>query len=224
MDGGRMQLRGPYWGQADAVAVSSVPETTAAQAGPVASAPDPVHATASSMEASAARENHWREDKVGCLLTMTSEVTAIDPCPDIPKVFVDPLQWIQWVWSGQVDKVLAALHERQKELGEPEEGAAAGSPAQVVAEALTYLSNNRDYMHYDEYRCQGLPLMSSYAESTVKQVNRRVKGTEKFWLDEGAEPIMQLRADYLSDTEPMKDFWKRRQQGMTGQHRYWRVA
>jgi hypothetical protein len=43
------------------------------------------------MEASAARENHWREDKVGCLLTMTSEVTAIDPCPDIPKVFVDPL-------------------------------------------------------------------------------------------------------------------------------------
>ncbi len=69
-------------------------------------------------------------------------------------------------------------------------------------------------------RRQSLPLMSSYAESTVKQINRRVKGTEKFWSDEGAEPMLQLRGDYLSDTQPMEGFWERRQQGMTGHRRY----
>src|SRR5205814_7562029 len=32
---------------------------------------------------------HWREDKVGLLLTMHSAVSAVDPCPDIPPSFVD---------------------------------------------------------------------------------------------------------------------------------------
>jgi hypothetical protein len=32
---------------------------------------------------------HWREDKVGLLLTMHSVVSATDPCPDIPRSFVD---------------------------------------------------------------------------------------------------------------------------------------
>jgi hypothetical protein len=32
----------------------------------------------------------WRETKVGCLLSMTSETSAVDPCPTIPEIFVDP--------------------------------------------------------------------------------------------------------------------------------------
>src|SRR5215468_1514289 len=32
---------------------------------------------------------HWREDKVALLLTMKSDVTAADPCPDIPAGFLD---------------------------------------------------------------------------------------------------------------------------------------
>jgi len=32
---------------------------------------------------------HWREDKVGLLLTMHSAVSASDPCPDLPPSFVD---------------------------------------------------------------------------------------------------------------------------------------
>ncbi len=35
-------------------------------------------------------------------------------------------------------------------------------------------------MKYDQYRRQGLPITSSPIESTVKQINRRVKGSEKF--------------------------------------------
>ena len=64
-------------------------------------------------------------------------------------------------------------------------------------------------MKYAEYRTQGLPITSSHIESTIKQINRRVKGSEKFW-DQGAEPLLQLAADHLSETEPLRRFWKRR--------------
>lgn len=348
MDGGRLQIREPNWGAtAEAATAANFPQaepTSTTVAGEPGAAAPP-----------AARTNHWREDKVGCLLTMTSTVSATDPCPEIPAGFVDPLralalaqgigkaavpegapfaragpeepppettaeaprrpgapeleqrviaasrannhafgpilaamawglgllaatrrafvadgasgnwtvqktwfprfepildflhaltyvyaaamtgrnfaagwpvykEWIQWVWSGQVTKVIAALTERQHELGKPQAHEPQGSPRQVIQDALSYLTNNQEYMKYDEYRRQGLPLMSSYVESTVKQIGRRAKGTEKFWSEEGAETILQLRADYLSDTQPMAAFWQRRQQGMTGHRRYHQAA
>jgi hypothetical protein len=133
-------------------------------------------------------------------------------------------QWIAWVWQGRVAEVLTALEARQAEVGLPEEGEAETSARPVVARALTYLRNQQDKMRYDEYRRQGLPITSSLMESVVKQVNRRVKGTEKFWSEEGAEAILQLRADQLSDDQPLEGFWERRQAQATGQRPYRRVA
>ena len=133
-------------------------------------------------------------------------------------------QWIRWVWQGQVVQVLAALEQRQHELGMPAAEEPETSPAQVVATALTYLRNQRDKMRYDVYRQQGLPLTSSLMESVVKQVNLRVKGTEKFWSEAGAEAILQLRADHLSDDQPLEAFWERRQAEATGQRRYRRAG
>ena len=75
-------------------------------------------------------------------------------------------------------------------------------------------------MHYAEYRRQGLPMTSSYVESAVKQFNQRVKGTEKFWSEEGAEALLQLRADHLSDHNPLDRFWRDRQETQTGQRPY----
>ena len=63
-------------------------------------------------------------------------------------------------------------------------------------------------MKYNEYRKQGLPITSSPMESTVKQINRRIKGTEKFWSD--ADPMLHLVADRLSQTNVVADFWSRR--------------
>ena len=62
--------------------------------------------------------------------------------------------------------------------------------------------------------------MTAYVESAVKQVSRRVKGTEKFWGEAGAEAILQLRADYLSDTTLLDAFWTRREERATGQRSY----
>lgn len=129
-------------------------------------------------------------------------------------------QWAQWVWSGEVKKVIAALEVRLQELGGPPAKDDTTSPQAKVAEALRYLRNQQSRMKYDEYRRRGLPITSSHAESTIKLINRRVKGSEKFWDEAGAEALLQLTADYLSDTMPLNQFWQRRQQNATGQRSY----
>ena len=120
--------------------------------------------------------------------------------------------------------MVAALKVRQSELGPLEETDSETSPRCDVAEVLTYLLNNKDKMHYDEYREVELSITSCHMESTVKMFNQRVKGTEKFWSEEGAEAILQLRADHLSETEPLKTFWEDRQETATGRRCYQRYG
>jgi hypothetical protein len=129
-------------------------------------------------------------------------------------------RWITLVWQGRVAEMLVELERRQQALGPPEAGESSTSPRQVVAEALRYLKNHQSRMKYDEYRRQGLPLVSSHVESTVKRFNDRVKGTEKFWSESGAEAVLQLRADYLSETEPMERYWHERETRATGRRVY----
>lgn len=129
-------------------------------------------------------------------------------------------EWAQWVWSGQVERVIEALKRRQQELGLPEDNGSEESPRQKVADALRYLQNQKPRMRYDEYRRQGLPITSSHIESSIKQINRRVKGTEKFWSGRGAEALLQLAADYLSETKPLTTFWRERPNRATGQRCY----
>jgi hypothetical protein len=298
------------------------------------------------------RQGHWREDKIGVLMTMTSKVSATDPCPKIPEHFVDPTRilklvrgiksslsvaerdepeanedaaetevdaedtwtprpvvrttvatrapakgfkailaraawargfatarrkafvadgaavnwtthkqwftdfvaildfihalsyifaaamagrafrdgwetyvtWIQAVWSGQVEQVITAMESRQKELGQPTKDEPETSPRRIIATTLGYLQTHKERMRYDVYRCSGLPLTSCHVESTIKLYNRRVKGTEKFWSEEGAEAILQLRSDYLSETEPLTEFWERRQAEATGRRNFRRTG
>jgi len=134
------------------------------------------------------------------------------------------VRWINWIWKGQVAEVLTELAARQEEVGLPTEEDPSGSPRRTVAVALVYLKNNQDRMKYADYRQQGLPITSSYVESAVKQFNYRVKGTEKFWDEEGAEEILQLRADFLSDDDPLKGFWQNREASESGQRRYRKAA
>jgi hypothetical protein len=138
----------------------------------------------------------------------------------MPEAWPEYCQWAQWLWSGQVELVIAALRERQKILGPAEANAPEDSPRCKVADALCYLENQQSRMRYDEYRRQGLPITSSHIESTIKQINRRVKGTEKFWSDGGAETLLQLAADYLSETNPLATFWRERPNWATGQRHY----
>lgn len=134
------------------------------------------------------------------------------------------VRWIGWVWQGRLEEVLAALTARLSELGEPSADEPANSPRQIVARSLEYLRNNQERMKYAEYRKHGLPITTAYVESAVKQFNYRVKGTEKFWNEQGAEEMLQLRADHLSDIQPLTAFWKAREASESGQNRYRQAA
>jgi len=133
-------------------------------------------------------------------------------------------RWAQAVWSGRVEEVLAELHQRQQELGLPADDDSEQSPRRLVADALRYLTNQQSRMRYDQYRREGLPLTSAHIESTIKQINRRVKGSEKFWSTAGAEALLQLSADYLSDTDPLTPFWRTRHATTSGQRSYQAAA
>lgn len=111
------------------------------------------------------------------------------------------LRWLAWVWSGKVNLVIAALEKIA--LGYTE-------VPEAIRRAITYLGNNKSRMQYDKYRCLGLPVTTSPVESAQKQINERVKGTEKFWRDESLEPLLQLKSDDLSETHDRDAFWHRR--------------
>jgi hypothetical protein len=132
-------------------------------------------------------------------------------------------RWIRWVWGGEVEKVIVELEARRAELAPSNDGKET-SPLAIVSRALTYLQNNKGRMRYAEYRRQGLPIVSSYVESAVSQFNDRVKGTDKFWREVGAEEMLELRGDYLCDDKPMSEFWQRRQAKEPGQARYRKAA
>lgn len=129
-------------------------------------------------------------------------------------------RWIEAVWSGRVTSILPELERRSEELGSPPKDCVDSDPRRLVADALRYLRNNAERMHYDEYRREGLPIVSCAVESAIKMINRRVKGSEKFWSEEGAEAMLQLRADYLSETDVMDRFWEEREREATGTRPY----
>jgi hypothetical protein len=133
-------------------------------------------------------------------------------------------RWIQAVWSGQVATILPELEEHSVALGLPPSECVDSDPRKLVFESLRYLKNNADRMRYDEYRRQGLPIMTSAVESVIKMINKRVKGSEKFWSEAGAESILQLRADFLGETETMSRFWLAREANASSGRRYRRVA
>ena len=131
----------------------------------------------------------------------------------------DYCQWAQWLWAGHANELIAAVASRADEIGLPDKDESEMSPRKIVAKTLGYLKNQRSRMKYDEYRRLGLPITSSHIESTIKQINRRVKGTEKFW-DQGAEPLLQLAADHLSETLDFARFWQQRPQRLQPMRSY----
>jgi hypothetical protein len=113
------------------------------------------------------------------------------------------------VWQGRVEEFLAELRKWQA----VENGAITDAPYSdtdpraVVQRAVTYLENNQARMNYPAYRREGLPVSTAMIESLIKEINYRVKGTEKFWnRPEGAEQILQVRAAALCDDDRLSEW------------------
>jgi hypothetical protein len=122
------------------------------------------------------------------------------------------------IWQGRVEDVIAEWQGRLAEASLTEEH------RESVRRAVTYYQNHRERMDYPRYRQQGLPLTSSHIESTIKQINQRMKGSEKFFRRDTGDTLLQLRADSLSDSRPLDGFWIRWFRRQTGANTYRKQA
>ena len=83
---------------------------------------------------------HWREDKIGLLMTMASEASAGDPCPQIPEHFVDPTRILKL--ARELKKAPPPTDDGIRETPEPEVGvetlaaADAWKPPEVLEKRL----------------------------------------------------------------------------------------
>jgi hypothetical protein len=118
-------------------------------------------------------------------------------------------KWLRRAWGGEREKLWAELHAEAARAGEAPKDAPEHDPRVILAGAARYVENNLTRMDYPRYRKLGLPVSSAPIESTIKQFNRRVKGTEKFWLKSGVEAVLQVRAAYLSEDDRVERLWSR---------------
>ncbi len=115
------------------------------------------------------------------------------------------LQWTEACWQGRVGEVISQLRAEQQRIGKPPPDAAENDPRKIIADTIGYFQNNTQRMNYPAYRRDGLPVTSALMESFVKELNQRVKGTEKFWNDGASgEAILQVRAAALCDDDRLQ--------------------
>jgi hypothetical protein len=128
-------------------------------------------------------------------------------CPDTATRWARYLRWSSACWQGNVDQVIEELTTCLSAMAADSPDSSENSPRQKLQRACTYLTNNRARMDYARYRREGLPVTSSLAESLVKQIGKRVKGTEKFW-DDGrrGEAILQIRAAVVSEDNRLERY------------------
>jgi hypothetical protein len=111
-------------------------------------------------------------------------------------------------WQGRVADFLNELRAWQAEHPTPpDQKLTDDDPRSIVQGTVTYLEHNQPRMDYPAYRRQGLPVSTSMIESLIKEINYRVKGTEKFWNHPaGADCILQVRAAALSDDDRLSQW------------------
>ena len=131
--------------------------------------------------------------------------------PDRDTAWDHTVEWVRECWQGNVNEVIGILKAKQVAIGLPSDDADDTDPRRILQETIGYLSNNASRMNYPEYRRQGLPITSCLIESQIKEMNYRIKGTEKFWNDgEEGEAILQVVAALLSDGDQLASHFQSR--------------
>ena len=114
------------------------------------------------------------------------------------------------LWDGKVERVVGILAEHSEKLGEARAEDPPQHPRRVLQQNVGYFTRHQEHMRYPEYRAKGWPIGSGETEASVKQFNKRVKGTEQFWDPKGIEPILCLRGAWISQDERWAVYWANR--------------
>lgn len=115
------------------------------------------------------------------------------------------------LWTGHVNSVTLTIDELSRRAGPPRDDDPPAHPRRMLAQNAGYFRRHADHMNYPAYRQRGWPIGSGMTEAAVKQFNKRVKGTEQFWLNAGLEPLLALRSLWLSDDDRWNHYWSYRQ-------------
>lgn len=115
-------------------------------------------------------------------------------------------QWVQdkltEILKGRVGYVIGGLRQM---LNKHKLNKSQRAP---ITKGITYFTNHRQMMRYDEYLAAGLPVATSLAESTCGLVKHRMEGNGKRWGIAGAEAILTLRSLSMSHDNDLPDFVK----------------
>lgn len=80
------------------------------------------------------------------------------------------------------------------------------SKRKTLEDAITYFSNHRPWMRYNEYLAAGYPIGTGVVESSCGHVVQdRMEGTGRRWSVQGAEATLLLRSIYTSND--WHDYW-----------------
>jgi hypothetical protein len=95
------------------------------------------------------------------------------------------------LWQGQGEKVIAKMKDLL---------VSNASQKSSLETEIGYFEHNVRRMRYQEFREEGYPIGSGIIESGCKQVvSQRLKGSGMRWSRAGAEHILALRTEFLSN-------------------------
>ena len=105
--------------------------------------------------------------------------------------------------EGKVEAVISSLSELSSSESE------SSDVTDEIEDNITYFTNNKERMRYNEYREKGYHIGSGVVESACKHVvGQRLKQAGMTWSVEGADAIIQLRI--LWKNGEWNRFWKDR--------------
>jgi hypothetical protein len=155
-------------------------------------------------------------DHFGCHVRIVDYYHAAEHLHDCAKAIWpenEPKQkalaerWKVLLWKGKIEELIEPLQIESERLGAPGKEDGPQHPRRVLHQNVGYFTKHKQHMQYPEYRRRGWPIGSGTVESGIKQLNKRMKGTDQFWNTEGAESILALRGQWLSQDGRWEHYW-----------------
>jgi hypothetical protein len=116
-------------------------------------------------------------------------------------------RWKALLWKGKTQPLIEQLKMESARVGAPLKEDGPEHPRRVLHRNVGYFTKHAAHMNYPAYRRRGWPIGSGTVESGMKQLNKRMKGSDQFWNTDGAESILALRGQWLSQDGRWEHYW-----------------